>query len=270
MDCAEIRQGFISGGVPSGPPVEEHLRGCAHCRELFGNDAELGRGLAGVAARGNRGVAERLIATEALLADERGVRAFLRSRSTRVRWVLSSAVPVLLLVRELVRKRVSLRELGMTRWLAGLLLFGLLGVVVHSALRPLPLERSKARVRSILAWVAWCLPCVLWFAPAAPITADDFSSSGFALRSLTCFGYGSALAAPSFGLLWALDRNERVPDRVWALAAGTVALLSSLILLLHCPVTQRAHLIAGHFSIGMAWFAVVSIAIWWRSRVRPS
>ena len=175
-------------------------------------------------------------------------------------------LPAILLVRELLRKRVSLRELGTLRMLAGLLLLALLGVVTHSALQPLPIERRAARLRSLLALVAWCLPCVLWFAPEATVSAEELSSSGFALRSLSCFGYGSALAAPSFVLLWAFDRGERVPFRVWALAAGVVALLSSSILLLHCPSTQRAHLIAGHFSIGLAWFMAVSSAAWWRSR----
>ncbi|HYQ28159.1 MAG TPA: hypothetical protein VER04_13105 [Polyangiaceae bacterium] len=260
----------MTGGIPSGPCVDRHVRGCVHCRELFGSGARLGRGLAGVAAHVERGVTQQLLATEALLADERGVRAFLRSRSTRMRWILSSSLPVLLLARELVKKRVSLRELGVTRMLVGLLLFALLGVVTHCALRPLPIERRAARLRWVLALLAWCLPCLLWFAPEVPLTADGLSSSGFALRSLTCFGYGSALAAPSFGLLWAFDRSERAPYRVWALAAGLVALTSALILLLHCPSTQRAHLIAGHFSIGLAWFAAVSIAAWWGSRARAS
>ena len=266
VDCAEIRQGFLTGGVPSGPSVDEHLRGCAHCNELFANPGEVGRRLAAVASRVPRGVAEQLLVTESLIAHERGPRAFLRSRSTRMRWALSLILPALLLGRELLRKGVSLRELGTTRMLAGLLLLGLLGVVAHSALQPLPTERRTARLRSILALVAWCLPSLLWLLPESPVSAENFSSSGFPLRSLTCFGYGSALAAPSFALLWALDRSERVPYRVWALAAGLVALLSSLILLLHCPSTQRAHLIAGHFSIGLAWFVAVSSATWWTSR----
>jgi hypothetical protein len=172
----------------------------------------------------------------------------------------------LLLVRELLRKRVSVRELGATRTLAGLLLLGLFAVVAHSALRPLPIERRAARLRSVLALVAWCLPCVLWFAPEARASAEDLSS-GFALRSLACFGYGSALAAPSFALLWAFERGDAIPFRVWALGAGLVALLSNVILLLHCPNTHRAHLIAGHFSIGLSWFMAISIADWWRNRV---
>jgi hypothetical protein len=175
-------------------------------------------------------------------------------------------LPAVLLVRELLRKHVLVRELGTSRVLAGLLLLGLLGLVAHSALRPLPIERRAARTRSLFALLAWSLPCVLWFAPETQASADDISSSDFALRSLICFGYGSALAAPSFVLVWAFDRCERASFNVLALAAGSVALLSSLILLLHCPSTQRAHLIAGHFSIGLSWFMAVSITTWCRRR----
>jgi len=258
----------MTGGVPSGPSVAEHLKGCPHCSELFAHDAKLGQRLADDALRKPADVTEQLVATESLIAEERGLRAFLRSRSTRLRWASSLTLVAVLLVRELLRKRVPLRELGTTRMVAGLLLFGLLALVAHSALRPLPIERRAARFRSVLALIAWCLPCVLWFAPEAPLRIEDFSGSGFVLRSLTCFGYGSALAAPSFALLWAFDRGERVSFQVWALAAGMVALLSSLILLVHCPSTQRAHLIAGHFSIGLAWFLAVSSVGWWQTRVR--
>jgi len=259
----------MSGGAPSGPSVDEHLHACARCTELFGNAAPLGRRLASATLRAPDGVAQQLLITESLIAEERGARAFLRSRSTPLRCALSLSLPALLLARELSEKRVSLRELGSTRMLLGLLLLGLLGAIVRSALRPLPIERRAARLRAVLALVAWCVPGVLCCAPEAPLDAESFSSSGFALRSLICFGYGSAWAAPSAALLWVFDRGERVPYRVWALAAGLVAVLSNLILLLHCPNTAHAHLIAGHFSVGLAWFLAVSLAIWCRSRVRP-
>lgn len=264
MDCAEIRQGFVAGGVPSGPSVAEHVRGCAHCMELLSSGAELGRRLALTEPRAPADLTEQLVVTESLIAQERGLRAFLRSRSTRARWALSFVLPAALLLRELLKQHVPVRELGMTRMLVGLLLLGLLGLVVQSALRPLAIERRAAFGGWLFAAVAWCLPCVLCLAPEARASADDFSSNGFALRSLACFGYGSALSAPSFTLLWAFDRDRRVSFRVLALAAGLVGLLSSLILLLHCPSTQRAHLMAGHFSIGLAWFMAVSIATRWR------
>lgn len=253
----------MTGGVPSGAAVDEHLMQCSHCSELFGDAARLGRHL-GAVPRTPGDMTLQLVATESLLAREHGLRAFLRSRSTRVRWALCLTLATALIAYELQRKRVVVHELGTSRLLAGLLLLIVLALITRSSLRPWPLERAAARLRTLLALVAWTLPCMLLFAPEARAGAEDFSSSGFALRSLACFGYGSALAAPSFALLYAFDRDERVPHRVLASAAGLVAVLSSLILLVHCPSTQRAHLIAGHFSIGLVWFVAVSIASFWR------
>ena len=268
MDCAEIRQGFGTGKVPSGAAVREHLVDCAPCHELFADGAVLGRGLSRVGPDASARVAEQLVVVESLIAGERGVRAFLRSRATRTRWLSMLALAVLLLGWELVERRAPLRELGAGRLLAGLLLFGALALVAHSALRPLPLAPRAARARMVLALGAWCLPCMLWLTPETRASVEGFSSVGFGQRALGCFGYGSALALPSFALLWGFHRAEHVPYRVGALAAGLVALLSSLILLLHCPSAQRAHLFAGHFSIGLVWFAAVSTVVWWRGRAR--
>ena len=224
MDCAEIRQGFLTGGVPSGASVDEHLKWCAECAELFGKARPLGCRLADAVPRTSFDLKGQLLVCESLIASERGVRAFLRSRSTRTRWVLCLALAVAVLTVELLRKHLPIRELSTSRALLGLLLLGVLAWIAHSALQPLPLERAAARRRSLFALVAWSMPCVLCLAPETSLSADGLSSSGFALRSLDCFGYGSALAAPSFALLWAFDRGQRVPYRVWVLAAGLVAL----------------------------------------------
>ena len=267
MDCVEVRQGFLTGEVPSGQSVHEHLEGCAQCRELFQNSAELGRRLASVVNRAPASPSDRVAAVLSAIAAEQGLRAFLRSRSTRVRWLLSLSLPALLLLRELARKRVPWRSLSSPRLLGGLILVGVLVLATRSALRPLPVARRAARLRWALSVVAWCLPCLLWFTPEAQASGDELTGN-FALHSLGCFAYGSALAAPSFALLWALDRGVRVPFRVWALAAGVVALLANLILLLHCASGDRAHWVAGHFSIGLAWFLAVSAGEWWRRRAQ--
>lgn len=245
--------------------MHEHLTGCAHCAELFGNGAQLGRRLAFASPPAVDDLPRQLVATEALIAREHGLRAFLRSRSTNARWALSFVLPGALLAREWL-KHAPARELSTAHALAALLLLVLLGLVVRNALRPLPLDRFSARLYSLFALVAWSLPCVFWFSAEARVGGEEFSGGDFALRSLSCFGYGSACAVPSFALLWAFDRGERLSYRVWALAAGLVAALSSLILLVHCPDTQRAHLLAGHFSIGLVWFAALSTASFWQSR----
>ena len=236
-----------------------HVAECPECEQLFRDGAVVGARLASAVLdtpQASDGDPSRL---ERLLSRERGLRAFLRSRSTRLRWTLCLILPALLIARELPWRVPRVRELGAPRWFLACLLTGLLGWVVLSALRPAPLEPRKAHWRAALAALAWSMPCVLWFAPEARASADDFSGE-FAARSLACFTYGSALAAPSFGLLWLLDRHPRVPYRVWALAAGALALVANLILLVHCPISQRAHCAAGHFSIGLVWFAAVSLA----------
>jgi len=251
--------------VPSGPSVDEHVVGCPQCAELFRNDAVLGRNLAGV-ARPLTEPSDQFARVEAALQKERGLRAFLRSRSTRMRWLLSLSLPALLLLRELGRKRVPWRSLGSWRLLAGVALVALLALVLRAALRPLPIERRAARLRSVLAVGAWCLPFLIGVVPDAQASGQEWTPA-FALRCGACFVYGSALALPSFVLLWALDRGDPVPFRVWALGAGVVALVANLILILHCPVTNRVHLVAGHLTIGLSWFAAVCAREWWLRRV---
>jgi hypothetical protein len=264
VDCAEIRREFLSGAVPAGTPASAHVRSCPHCRELFENDALLGRRL----ALTNGALPERGVAFEPLssaLAAERGVRAFLRSRSTRSRGLLCLGLAAALLLAELARRRIPFSTLPASRLACGLLLLALFALVTQSALRPPSIERRAARLQSALALGVWCLPCVLCFAP--DVHGSEELGPGFALRSFGCFAYGSALAAPSFALLWALDRGVRIPFRVLALGAGVVALLANSILILHCPDTHRAHLIVGHFSIGLVWLAAVYLGERWRRRV---
>jgi len=50
------------------------------------------------------------------------------------------------------------------------------------------------------------------------------------------------------------------------LIVGPIALVANLILMLHCPVTNRVHLVAGHLSIGLSWFAAVCVRQWWSRR----
>jgi len=264
VDCAEIRQGFLTGVVPSGPSVGEHLKWCPHCRELFRDDATLGRHLAGAAALSPQASTLGYARVSNELAAERGARAFLRSRSTRTRWLLSLVLPAVLIARELFRNRVPLGSMSVPRLIVGGALLGVLLLVTWVALLPAPAARPVARLRSALAFFAWCLPCALLLVPETRSSGDD---SHFALRSFTCFGYGSALAAPSFALGWVFDRGLELPYRVWAFGAGVVALLANSILLVHCPIAERAHLIVGHFSIGLTWFLAVSLGEWWRRRV---
>jgi hypothetical protein len=220
-----------------------------------------------VAAAPFRASSSELSAIESLIGRDYGVRAFLRSRATRVRWALSLVLPALFLGRELFRKGAEWRTLGPARVLACLLLVTLLGMALNSALRLLPTAGRAHRARSLLTAIACCAPGVLCLLQEAPMNADDLNG-GFAVRSLACFAYGSALAAPSFALLWVFDRTAHVPYHVWALGVGVVTLLANSILLVHCPISNRAHLLAGHFSIGLVWLLLVSLWTWRADRAR--
>lgn len=173
----------------------------------------------------------------------------------------------LLLACELLRQRLPWRELA-ARSLAGLVLVAALAWIGSRALGTPPLERRAARFQWLLVVMAWALPCALISLMPGSMASAAESPSRFVAQSLACFGYGSVLAAPSFALLWALDRGPRLSYRVAALAAAAVAALANLILLVHCPNTQRAHLTAGHFSIGLAWVSAAVIAAWRRDRAR--
>ncbi len=263
MDCVDLRRGFLAGTPLSGATVDEHLGGCASCADLVQSGATLGRRLAEFSAELQSDVGAGLIATESLIDRERGLRAYLRSRPTRVRWALTLCVPLALLAREFWERPVPWMNLGTPKLIMGLLLLGLMALVVRAALRPAPIGRRKARLCWALTAAACCLPCLLCLAPESrpspPITG------GFAGRALSCFSYGSALSAPAAALLWALDRGMRVPYRVRALATGTMALVANLILIVHCPLTDGVHLWAGHFSIGFVWFVAVT-SLQWRLR----
>ena len=105
VDCAVIRQGFMTGEALSGASVDEHLKVCEQCGDLFANGATLGHRLASLTPRASADLHAQLVETEALLEHEHGLHAYLRSRPTRVRWALSVGLPALLLARELLQRR---------------------------------------------------------------------------------------------------------------------------------------------------------------------
>src|SRR5829696_6149080 len=84
LECADVRRGFVEGRVPAGPELEAHLQSCAQCRELFADDARLGRQLAGaILPEAEAGRLFELVNGD--LKRERGVRARLRALPTRAR-----------------------------------------------------------------------------------------------------------------------------------------------------------------------------------------
>src|SRR4051812_30093256 len=97
MDCSEIRDAFVNGELPAEERVKEHLASCPQCRALFERDAELGRGLAAQVSEALPFPEDFFGQIEQKLDHETGLRAWLRSRSSRLRFMLV-LLPLLLLV----------------------------------------------------------------------------------------------------------------------------------------------------------------------------
>jgi hypothetical protein len=249
MDCPEIRDAFVKGELPAGAAVEEHLRGCPQCSELFAHEAELGRSLA-LAAAGTIPVEDELFAKlEAEVAEETGPRAWLRARPTRLRFA-AALLSVLLVVGlgGALKQRPDFAEYPMARlvlllgvYAAGIVLaFG--KELYLSARRGSPGDHVGLMVGTL------GLPFLIAFAPAT-----EASRHAGPEGALGCFMYGALLTLPTAALLWAFDRDDRPSLRTVCLSAVALGLSANLVLELHCPSGNTLHLLLGHASLGLAW-----------------
>ena len=255
MDCPEIRDAFVRGELPSGTAVLEHLRGCRQCTELFLQEAELGRSLAVAAGGGMPFESDLFAKLEADVAQETGLRAWLRSRPTRLRFV--AAVLSVLLVVGLggaLHQRPDFAEYPLAR-LA--LLLGVYGAVILIAFgKELYLSARRGSLSDHVGLFvgALALPFLIAFAPAT-----EASRHAGPEGALGCFMYGALLTLPTAALLWAFDRDDRPSLRTVCLSAVALGLSANLVLELHCPSGNAQHLLLGHASIGVAWLAAWSL-----------
>jgi len=256
MDCAEIREAFVRGEMPSGAEAQAHLAACPHCRELLAENAELGRSLAAEAALPLPFPEDLFAGVEAQVARETGLRAWLRSRPSQLRFALA-AVSVLVVV---VLGGVHLHRPDMTEYPSPRL-FGLLGAYTLGIALAFGKELFESVRRSSFADYGWLLvaalgvPFLVAFAPPTE-ASRAFGPEG----ALGCFSFGVLLTLPTAVLLWALDRDDRVSLRTVCLSAAALGLAASTILELHCPSGNFAHVLLGHASIGFAWLLAWAVA----------
>jgi hypothetical protein len=262
VDCAEIRNAFLSGGVPTGNDVREHLAGCVTCRELFAGSAEVGRALAATSD-------DRLIPAEDLLArlrtdiaNETGLRALVRSQSTRWRLAFASLAMALSAVLTLAFARRASWPTDALVYFTVVLAVLALGAVlcIREGLAPLSRVRSTGRTLAMSSG-ALALPIVLAAWPLAELAAGD--PARVVAGALGCFLFGVATSAPLVTLLWLCDRSSRSSWRVFLPLAAASGLSANLVLGLHCASTEPAHLLSGHATLGVAWL----LAFWASAKV---
>jgi len=260
LECVEIRDRLLAGELPEGAAFEAHLEGCAACRELVSKDARLGRSLASAASSVETGP-ELLDQVEKSLSDERGLRAWLRSRPTSVRLALSVWLVLLILtVFVLTRRRV---DFALYPELRRDLLFALFGLgVFFAALRALTgVLRPRRRLQVALALGALGVPVLAALLPRAHV-AHSASLEGtiadFAPRALGCFGMGALASAPLVVLLVYSNREDRITPLTAAFAAASAGFAANLVLHAHCAITDPAHLALGHALVGLVWWLALS------------
>ena len=256
MVCAEIRSGFVAGRVPDGPGVDEHLKGCAHCRELFERGAQLGRRLA-LSVLPTVEAEDLFARVDQELAREVGLRARLRALPTRTRATLLAGVICLtfLGVQLFMGRRGDFGEYSPALfWSVAALLLGALCFGVQRLLRGATAPLHVAGRDGAFAMSLLLLPALL--ALVAPLGAAHGDIEDPALAWATsgnCFVFGAAAVVPFLLLAWLFERRDHVPFVALASAGALSGVGANLLLHVHCGSEHLGHLLLGHASIGLAW-----------------
>lgn len=137
-----------------------------------------------------------------------------------------------------------------------------------------PLHRREPRALATGGWLllALGLPVLLALLPEAHGLVhehpESFGGRGadFWPRAAACLVFGMAMSLPLLAVLLLADRRDRRRTGRLALAAGAAGLAGNVVLLLHCPLVARGHLLAGHASVGFAFLLLFGCAAWVRAR----
>lgn len=258
MECAEIRDALLARDIPSGPRVDEHVAGCAACRELLAEQARLGA-LLSLAREEERPSPPDFGELGAALGEEQGVRAWLRSRSSIVRTAVSIwSLLLVLTVVVLTRPRADWALYPALRLNVLFALFGLGAfVAIELALRG-PLRRARLG-SALFALFGLGVPVVAALLPRAHVL-HDASLQGkiqhFGERAGACFSWGLLTSAPLAILLYLFNREDRFSKLTAALAGAAAGLGANLTLHAHCAITDPYHLLVAHAALAPAWLLV--------------
>lgn len=188
------------------------------------------------------------------VAAERGVRAWLRARSSALRATLAWAVVAAFAgASALAFGRPDLDVYPTVRMAAVLLVIGAgVGVSIFLALRPLQRPTVPVRVVAAATSAALLGVLVMYALPAAhtahPASLQLPGWAALLQRAIPCLAIGLAIGALIYGVLALLDRGGTSRAPAMAVAAGLGA---NLALQLHCPVTAPLHMVVAHLGVAL-------------------
>jgi hypothetical protein len=257
-DCNNVQLALRAGTLDE--EQSAHLDGCPDCAGM----AAAAKVLSAAEPPPALDLESALAAVEAEQAGERGLRAWLRSRSSRGRRALLIGVSAAIVLAQIAVLRADLEVHPAGRMTLSLLAFAVLAVVaLWTALRPLHQPALRPGVAAGLVLAALAGPAALAALPAAHL-AHPASTGGVGAelwpRAAACFGYGSALVVPLLLLAWALGRGGAGLRAVAFLVAAGAGAVANALLQVHCPLTEPAHLLLGHATIGPA-LAALALAL---------
>jgi hypothetical protein len=259
LECAEIRSGFVAGRVPAGSGVDAHLKECAHCRELFARDAELGRRLAQAVLPAPE-PGDLFAQIDRDVGQERGLRAKLRAWPLRTRLATLWIVALLLPVSSVLARGPTE---GSIRPNYSVPMLYAIAIVLLAAyrrggswlLRGATVSAAGGKDRLIALGLLLLPAAVLAFSPMGARSPEALAAFG---NPANCFGYGALLSLPVVVLYWLFERRDRVPLAGLVAAGGLAGLAANVLLHVHCASAHLGHLLLGHATIGVAWALVIA------------
>jgi hypothetical protein len=241
VNCVDVREARLRGAELS-PEATEHARACPVCSAAADEDggatSELEELFQGVQAK---------------VANEKGVMAWARSRSTTTRLlVAASSVAALVALSAVGIPRTRFAPIPVERFVV---VFGALAVLAAILLRVglRPAHAPAPPDRSILVAIAagLLLPIATALLPAGAHPFDHYVQYTKTQAMVGCFVIGAFTGVLVVLVLRALDRHAHDSRPAGVLAAVTGGVAGNLALELHCPVTAPAHLLLGHATVGL-------------------
>jgi len=199
---------------------------------------------------------------DALLDEERGFLAELRSRGTGQRIAIVVAAVVLISVGTvLATPRTDLATYPLGRMIAILVALGLLtGMATWRLLRPLHLPPPSPTSNRLLLLAGLLTPVVVDLIPLHDhVGGAAGEGMSFVTACLKCFGFGGVTGALVLVVAFMMRRARVDGVAVAALAGVAAGLTGNLTLQLHCPIIAPAHLLLGHAMLLLVFGAATAL-----------